>query len=224
MRSTTSNAAGFTLLEVLVAVVILGFLMLGLAQGTRFGLTAWAAQDRLIGEHADLDAVDRALRSLVERMDSGTARNPAAVSGTAAGLVFTSVLPTVAFQAGAPPGSTTGGTEGGAQEGTRADMLLTVDPKHELVLRWTPHLHALRLGPPPLPRTEVLLRGVERLDLSYWAPARRSGAGGGASAGGWTRAWNDRKLPGLVRLRFVFVPDDRRRWPDIVAAPLVDAS
>ena len=38
---------GFTLLEVLVALTVLGFLLIGLAQGVHFGVLAWGTEVRL---------------------------------------------------------------------------------------------------------------------------------------------------------------------------------
>jgi general secretion pathway protein J len=57
--------SGFTLLEMLVALVVLGFLMVGLTQGLRAGLTMWGAQTRRVGETADLDAGARVLRRIL---------------------------------------------------------------------------------------------------------------------------------------------------------------
>lgn len=182
---------GFTLLETLVALVVLGFIMAGLAQGMRFGLRAWDTQARVIEERGELDAVDRALRRLIERMDPGRDREPAGVQGEANRLAFTSELPLAASAV--------------ARE---ADVAVLVSDGR-LVLRWTPHLHARRLGPAPAPAEELLLRGVARVEFAYWAPA-----------GAWTSAWSERTPPALVRVRVVFPEGDRRRWPDIVAAPL----
>ncbi|MBV8615825.1 MAG: prepilin-type N-terminal cleavage/methylation domain-containing protein [Acetobacteraceae bacterium] len=189
----TGRTAGFTLLEILVALVVLGFLMVGLSQGVRFGLTAWGMQERLINQRGDLDAVDRALRQLVTRMDPGTRADPPQVAGTQAEFGFTAALPLAA-------------------DGGSADMLLAVDPAHRFVLRWLPHLHARRTAPPPPPRVETLLEGVARVQFAYWRPA--------AGGGGWVGAWDGKSLPALVRFRIVFPEGDRRHWPDIVAAPL----
>lgn len=182
---------GFTLLEVLVALVVLGFMMAGLAQGVRFGTRAWDTQARVIAERGELDAVDRALRRLIERMAPGRDREPAGVRGEADRLAFTSELPLAA-----------------SAIARAADVAILVGGGR-LVLRWTPHLHARRLGPDPVPTEEVLLHGVARVEFAYWAPA-----------GAWTSVWSERAPPALVRVRVVFPEGDRRRWPDIVAAPL----
>ena len=183
---------GFTLLEILVALVVMGFLMVGLSQGTRFGMQALSMQSRDIDRYGDLDAVDRTARRLIARMDPGSATRNATLRGTASGVAFTSDLP--------------------IPNAERADMLLTVDAGHRLVLRWMPHLHATRFGPAPLPQETELLPGVDRIELGYWPEGGRD----------WQTAWTGRDLPALIRLRIVFPARDPRSWPDIVAAPLLD--
>jgi general secretion pathway protein J len=187
------RAAGFTLLEILVALVVLGFLMVGLSQGVRFGLTAWGMQQRIIGRRGDLDATDRVLRQLIGQMDPGTRTDPPKVAGTRSQFAFTSALPVMAG-------------------GESADMLLMVDPAHRFLLRWTPHLHATRTAPPPPPRTEELLGGIDGVRFAYWRPS----PGGGS----WVGEWDGKTLPALVRIQIVFPEKDRRHWPEIVAAPL----
>jgi hypothetical protein len=93
----------------------------------------------------------------------------------------------------------------------QAAVALGVDRAGRLVLRWTPYLHARRLGPPPAPEESELLRGVERVEIAYWSAA---------AGGGWLPAWTRAELPDLVRFRLVFARGDERRWPDIVAAPM----
>jgi general secretion pathway protein J len=186
-----SRDRGFTLLELLVALVVFGLLMAGLTQGVRFGLAAWDRQARSVDAGSELDAVDRALHGLVARLDPAMA-----VGGRAHAAAFTSELPQLAGLAN-----------------PEADLLLLVDARHRLILRWTPHLHALRFAAPPPPREEVLLDGVDRLDLAYWS---RGGDGG------WRESWDETDPPALIRIRVVFPAGDRRHWPDIVAAPRRD--
>lgn len=188
-----SRQGGFTLLEILVALIVLGLIVIGLAQGVQFGLRAWDAQARTIARREDLDAVDRTLRRLVEAMDPGSSAEPLTIAGTARSVAFTTSLPM--FAAALPT--------------RRADVALGVDAAHRLMLRWTPHLHAVLLAPAMAQETE-LLRGVDHLEIAYWA----------GTAGGWQASWNLPLPPGLVRIRLVFAKGDARRWPDIVAAPM----
>lgn len=192
-RAPALHDGGFTLLELLVALVVLGFILAGLSGGVRYGLRATDSQARTLAERSELDAVDRALRRLVEQMDPGTARDGTGFQGSAGRLAFVSELPAAS---GLPT--------------RHADIALGLDGARRLVLRATPHLPGKPFGPPPLPVETELLRDVEHVEFSYFA--RDSGSG-------WTSAWNGRELPLLIRLRVVFPPGDRRHWPDIVASP-----
>ncbi|HTU55206.1 MAG TPA: type II secretion system protein [Acetobacteraceae bacterium] len=187
--------AGFTLLETIVALVVLGFLIAGLAEGVRFGLGARNAENGLIARGAGLDAVDRTLRGLIARMDPGAFDAPPTLAGAPDRMEFLTELP-----AGAAPGGI-----------RRARVALSVDPAHRLVLAWRLAPHAVPLAPPASGQV-VLADDVARLAIAYAEPA--------AAGGGWVRRWNAAALPALVRLRIVFRAGDRRLWPDIVAAPM----
>jgi general secretion pathway protein J len=183
--------AGFTLLELLVALVVFGLLLAGLTQSVRLGLRAWDAQTRTIARSGDLDAVDRLLRGIITRMQPGRLVDPPNIAGNAASLAFTSVLP-----------------EGAAALANRdADMLLRVDGG-ELVLQWVPHRHVRPLGPPPPPQEARILDDVAQLRIGYYA------------AGGWRSEWHDRVPPELVRVQIIFAAQSPRTWPAIVVAPL----
>lgn len=187
---------GFTLLEVLVALVVLGLLVAGLAQGLRFGLGATERQERFAAERGDLDAVDRLLRRIVASMDPGTARDPSPVQGAPGAFGFVTDLGPAASGLPTTEAQVSLGVEGG-----------------QLVLRWRPLLRAARFGPPPPLQTVVLLERVDRLELSYWGPV-------GEAPPSWQREWGQKTLPLLVRMRLVFPPGSGRRWPDIVAGPI----
>jgi len=186
---------GFTLIEVLVAVAVFGLIAGGLTQAVRYGMQAWQSQVRMEEGPADLDAVDRSLRHMLEVMDPGDGVEPAPITGGRDHLEFISVLPNA----------------GGAGPTRRIAATLTVDPAHRLVLLWRPYLHAALLRPAPNPTVTELLRGVSRLQVSFWQPG-----------GGWTSEWRNPDLPALIRLRVIFAEGDRRHWPDIVVAPLLD--
>lgn len=186
---------GFTLLEVMVALVVFGLILAGLNQGMRYGLQAWQTQVRVSSRSSDLDAVSRALRNMIEVMDPGNGVDRAPIAASRDRLAFDTVLP-----------DRTGTT--GVQ---RVAAELLVDPAHRLVLRWRPQLHVKWLRPRPPPDVTSLLSGVERLDLAFWRPT-----------GGWMDSWGYPDLPALVRIRVVFPPGDPRHWPDLVVAPVID--
>jgi general secretion pathway protein J len=186
---------GFTLLEILVALAVFAFLVLGLTQGTQFGLRAWHAQAETIQATADLDSTDRLLRQLIERMDPGTETADPHIEGNETTIAFTSELDDPVSLIPQP-----------------VDVRLSLGRDGTLLLLMTPHLHAIRIGPPS-ERRAVLLSGVARLDISYWRAHVRG------TPNGWVRSWNEPELPELLRIHIGFQSDDRRHWPDIIAAP-----
>jgi general secretion pathway protein J len=185
----------------LVALVVLGFLMVGLTQGVRAGLTMWGAQTRRVGETADLDAGARVLRRLV----SG-------ISLHSPGGIFLGASSTEKFEASPDSLTFVGDLPTGFGTTRRADITLEL---HEgrLMLRWTPRRHELSTAPPPEPIKTELIRGVERLDLAYW------GSPSPGQPASWQSQWDSREIPELIRVRLGFATGDRRRWPDLIAAP-----
>ncbi|MBW4025165.1 MAG: prepilin-type N-terminal cleavage/methylation domain-containing protein [Proteobacteria bacterium] len=189
------SQSGFTLLEVLVSLVVLALIMLGLTQGLRFGILAFRRQAAVIDRGADMDAVDRTLRGIIEQIDPGNAHDAPAIEGDARSVEFTSTLPEGA--AAALP--------------TReAEIHLLVDRAHRLILRWVPYTHALPVGPPPRPQETVLMTQVAQVTISYWS------ATGPAH---WLRAWTGPDVPALIRISLSLAPALHMNWPDIVAAP-----
>jgi len=168
---------GFTLLELLVVVAVLGLLIIGLTQGVRAGLTLWDAQSRRTSETAELDAAARVLRALLSGMTylpsasfaPGAASSPG-LKGTADSLSFISDLPT------------------GLGDTQRADITLMVS-RGRLVLRWTPHRHEVSIAPAPEPTETELVRSVDHLELAYWGSASPD------QAVGWRVQWDGPPSP-----------------------------
>jgi general secretion pathway protein J len=186
------DAAGFTLLELLVALVVVGFILVGLAQGMHFGLLAWGTETRLDNRNTDLDTFDTTLRNVIEGANPGSALDPAPFVGSSDRLGCITALPNAAGPTAHRP----------------IQAILMVDAQHRLVLRWRPYVHAVPLRPLPAPTETELLSDVARLQITYWRPG-----------GGWVSAWQSSDLPTLVRVRVEFGSGDSRHWPDIVAAP-----
>ena len=191
--------AGFTLVETLVSLIVLGFIIAGLAQGLHFGMTAWDRQARSIGRDSALDSTNRILRMLLARMTPGDDPNTPAIQGNAEELSFTAELP---LNAPAEP--------------TRlADLTLTGGSAHRLVLRWTPHLHARRLTPVAVEET-TLLSGVRRVSFAYFNPQRRG------QPAVWVDHWRSVNPPELVRVHISF-QNPLQHWPDVIVGPMCEA-
>ena len=187
---------GFTLLELLVTLVVLGLLVVGLAQGLRVGLLAWRTEGQLAGAGDEFAVVDGTLRHLIQGMDPGDELESAPFTADTTDMDFITVLPDAV----------------GFAPGREMQARLQVDAAHRLVLVWRPWLGAERLTAPPPPAETVLLNGVARIELAFWYPPA-----------GWLGAWQFPDLPALIRIRVHFVAGNRRRWPDIIAAPALAA-
>jgi len=196
-----ARQGGFTLLEMVVVVTVLGFLMIGLTQGVRTGLTLWEAQSRRVSETAELDAAARILRALLSGITPPPSVSPAGgaggsveLKGGATSLAFVGDLPT------------------GLGTTQRADITLELS-RGRLVLRWTPHRHELSTAAAAPPTETELVGNVERLDLAYW------GTSPSGQETGWQAQWDGPAIPELIRVRLAFGANDRRRFPDVIAAP-----
>jgi general secretion pathway protein J len=183
--------AGFTLIEVLVVLSVVGLVLAMLAQGLRVGVRGADSYHRSVRTQSDMEPVERALRHIIERMDAGMYPEPPVVRGSARALAFTTELPDPA----------TGGS-------LTADVRLEAEGGR-LVLWWTPHTRGIPFGAPPPPGREVLLDRVAGLDISYAAK------GEGAA---WHSEWARAALPGLVRMQ-VALPEGERPWPPIIVHP-----
>jgi general secretion pathway protein J len=193
---SADRSAGFTLIETLVSLVVLGFIVAGLAQGLRFGMEVWDRQVRAIDRDSALDSTDRTLRALLSRMAPGDDPHAPAIRGDASHLAFTAELP-----ANAPTNPT-----------RLADLVLSADAAHNLVLRWIPHLHARRLVP-VLTQEATLLSDVRQITFAYFRPQS------GHQSAGWVDRWQGIAPPALVRVHIGLI-DPSRHWPDVIVAPM----
>ncbi len=191
--------SGFTLLEILIALLILGFLVVGLSAGVHAALGLWRAQRREVAKTEELDAAARSLREIltaIPQVSPGGFASGAAgrrgVRGSAHRFTFVGDMPT------------------GIGTTRRADMRLEL-LRGRLVLLWAPHRHEL-LRVPPGPQETVLVRKLADLELAYWGPPSPF------KAPTWLSRWHGPGIPLLIRVRLVFAKGDPRHWPDLIVA------
>lgn len=188
---------GFTLLEVIVALAVLGLLLVTLTQGVHFGFLASQTQSRIAARNTDLNEIDATLRQLIGEMDPGTDDNSPPLLVGRDSMTFVTDLPGAA--ASVP--------------GRRVEATLLIDPRHWLVLRWRPISAVDRANQPSAWQEIPLLPDVADMRLAFW---RRGG--------GWVDGWRSGEVPDMVRIRLTFEDRAARHWPDIVVAPRLDRS
>jgi general secretion pathway protein J len=130
--------AGFTLLELLIAITILSLILVALSTGVHFAGSAWRKQEEQIGRQGDINAVQAVLRQLLA---SGKD-----FQGGSQGLKFVGQMPAALARGGL------------------FDIELS-ESGETLLLSWWPHFKG---AADSLPRSDtVLLDGVTGFSLSY---------------------------------------------------------
>lgn len=197
-----SRESGLTLLEVLVALVLLSAIGLLMTDGLRFGARAWEVSRTQALPTQDLAVLRDFLR---EQYAGATARAPRGQM-QAPPPVFEGLSDHLMFVAPSPQMMAAFGlaryaiTLSPGERGTR-DLILTVEPEgtgYEAV------------APAAFQRQAVLASDVDRLELAFF------GIGEGETDPRWHDRWEvERRLPGMIRLRLTFPPGDDRHWPDL---------
>jgi len=192
-----SDDAGFTLLELLVAMVVLSLLSLVMMGSLRFSARVWertqVASDEADAVSAAQEFLRRQLAAAYPQWQRG--------GSDAAHILFDGGQQALGFLASPP-----------AQFGPGSDLRLTLQLSQSGALEvvW----QADRSADPP--KTTVLLSGISSVDFSYY------GLPFGGTIPKWSDSWSNRaRLPDLVRIRVAFAPGDRRVWPELVVHPQI---
>lgn len=184
------TAEGFTLLETLVAVLLLAFLSLAIATALRLGLAFPALNDP-----ADRIGAVAAAQNFLRRELSAALALPAAQWD---GVAFAGSAQAVEFVAPMPARAAAPGLN---------EVTLYLRNR-ELTLKW-------RRLDAPVPKAKAtsekaLLKEVAGIGIAYW------GSVDGVEDPAWHENWQKAKaLPLLVRLRVRFTRE-REPWPDLV--------
>ena len=196
--------AGFTLVEILVAITLLGLLMAALFGGVQLGVRAWEASEERLDESSRLTTVQGFLRErlaqayLLEEFVPRADTSPA-FAGEPDRLSFVTLMPEH--------------LGGGFQ---RMVLAVTAAEGSDLAVTWWPaDLDETAVDPDTL-RRRALLADVAELRLAYF------GAVGRDQPAAWHEVWAQPSLPQLVLVQLRFPDQDARSWPDLIVRPMID--
>jgi general secretion pathway protein J len=200
------DEAGFTLVELLVALALFSLLVTLLFDNVRFGLRAWqngsVNAERFEHSMISQDLLRRMIGNLYPMVVADGAMQPQ--------IDLDGTRETINFLGNAPAVASGGGrfrfkvfVE---QRQDRADLVMTSKPE---------------LADPndtSMTAKTLLLPGIDRAEFSYF----------GEAASGRSLQWNDgwskrSDIPRLVRVRVAFRSGDTRIWPELLIAPRVAA-
>jgi general secretion pathway protein J len=192
--------AGYTLVELMIVLALMGMLSLLLVSGLGFGARVWETGERQSQSLRQIALAQIQLRRMIASAypvitTADPQRPRVAFDGTERRLTL------IAFDQDVPAATRSTLTIGQTETGGASDLRISSTPE-------------LALDPGARTRHRAVVRGIKELRFAYL------GDGGGA----WENSWQDRRrLPRLVRVSVTFPDGDPRHWPDLVIAPRLAA-
>lgn len=210
-RSCAVTIAGFSLVELLVALVLLGMVFLVLFNSLALGLKIWNANDQELSSNTQALVARDLLRRVLS--EARPLKTTLGAPNAEHRVFFLGTQDSIRFVAPMPSHLAVGGLyeiaiyaiEGG-QTGNRLEMSWRLFRRQS----W-----------PSKPLTEEkrseLISKVAEIEFNYFGQVDKS------EPPGWHVDWqNLQSLPELIRLRLKFVGGEGA-WPDLVVAPMVQS-
>ncbi len=196
---------GFTLLELLVGMVLLGLILTLLFGGLRLGARSWDSGDKQIDDSAQLRAIHGFMRRELGQVFPLRWKNEVDTR-----LAFAGEPNTLKFVAPLPVQVSVGGLYSLGLELEQGETGQRLIMKRALFDPAAKDFSSMEQG-----EKSVLTDHVENMAIAYF------GATTAGNKPGWQERWDDpQRLPLLVRIRVKL--NDGRDWPDLVVPLIVE--
>lgn len=201
--------AGFTLLELLVALTLLGLVLAAIFGELRFAARAWDAADARLDRNSELLSVHSFVRQRLQQVHVMPQKREQ--EGDDSAVVFAGNSRSMEFLSTMPANVSVGGFY---------EISLSSEIGRDgrnLFISWRPFDEdGTTIVPDGPNNSRVLLRGVREVRFSYFGRTSES------VAAQWWDIWPSRdSAPSLIRMRVSFEEGDRRSWPELVVAPAI---
>jgi len=193
------NQSGYSLIELLVVLALMGLIAVAMSGGIRFGAKVWERTGVQVEGLEQTQGAQALLRNLLStvspRLFDPSNANEDAFVGNGQRMSFTAPMPPSLGQGGSARFNLTASRQDGATQ---------------LVIEWRPRHGARRES------KQLLLRGAGTVAFAY---ATVDAAGAIA----WTDTWAaDAGTPALIRIRADFAQSGAIRWPDLIVRARID--
>jgi general secretion pathway protein J len=203
MKSAATSTSGFTLIEMLVTLSLLGLVAILLSGSFQFGARAWEVTSQEVARIGEVEGAQGFLRRQLSQAlplttQAAAAQPEAVFAGEAQDLKFSAPL---SFHH--------------SDAGLYVFVLgtSTSDSAEDLVLQWQVYRPDRRSQDTQLAEPLVVVAGIADLRLSYYGRMEED------AEPVWQSEWMAKGLPMLIRVDVTFPLGDRRFWPSFIVAP-----
>jgi general secretion pathway protein J len=188
---------GYTLVEMLIALIVVGLTAAMMLQGVTTGRRVWEHADAANAAGETVSGAQMLLREKIERAFPATRYDKIPTYADFFGAENTTMFLGPPRDLNAP--------------GALVRYTLALASNGDLVLS---ALSDVALDPKAPGEPLVLLHNVQQLDIGYYGVVPPD------KAPAWHDTWQGRSvLPLLMRIRVQFPPDDPRSWPELLIKP-----